>query len=102
MVREGSDGLWAWGSVTEAPELLQNIHPKSAVTYQGASMKTSGSEAKVRTVRAWGGPIVSPPIHTEGQDKHIDSACLLLHGLNLWINNPPSSGLAPQIRIHFI
>lgn len=75
MVREGLDGLWAWGSVTEASQLLQNIHPETVVTYRGALMKTSGSEAKVGAA---------------------GDMCSLRWG----VNKPSSSGLAPQVHLN--
>lgn len=82
MVREGLDGLWARGSVTEASKFLQIIHPKSVVTYQRALMKTSGSEAKVRTARGvlclrWSHHVTAEPPGRGGVMGRERSLCLL-------------------------
>lgn len=52
---------------------------------------------------AWGGPIVSLLSDPAGVEwwECIASACSLLYGLDLRIKKPPSSGLAPQVQIHF-
>ena len=87
MVREGLDGLWAWGSVTEVSKFLQNIHPKSVVTYQRALMKTSGSEPKVRTVRSvcclrWSHRVTAERPGWGGVIGRVHSLCLLS---GIWI-----------------
>lgn len=109
MVRERLDGLWAWGSVTEASKFLQNIHPKSAVTYQRALMKTTGGEARVRTVRGicclrWSHRVTAEPPGQGGTTGREHRLCLL-SGTWTWFEDkqkPPSSALAAQVQIHFI
>lgn len=106
MVREGLDGLWAWGSVTEASQLLQNIHPKTVVTYWGALMKTSGSEAKVGAVRdtcclKWSHCVTAEPHGwVEWNGEHTASAGSRAYGIDLGVNEPSSSGLAPQVHLN--
>lgn len=105
MVQEGSDGLWAWGSVMKPLSYCKTSIPSQQWPTKEPRWKPQAARPKFEqsgTLAVWGGPIVSLPSHTEGQDKHTASACRLLHGLNLQINNPPSSVLAPRIRIHFI
>lgn len=82
MVWEGLDGLWAWGSVTQASKFLQNIHPKSVVTDWRALMKASGSEGKVWTVRAvcclrWSHRVTAEPLGWGGGIGQVHSLCLL-------------------------
>lgn len=109
MVWEGLDGLWAWGSVTQASKFLRNIYPKSVVTDWKALMKASGSEGKVWAVRdvyclRWSYRVTAEPLGWgEGIGQvHSLCPCSLLYGLDLKINKYPSSALASQIQTHLI
>lgn len=109
MVWEGLDGLWAWGSVTQASKFLRNIYPKSVVTDWRALMKASGSEGKVWAVRdvcclRWSYRVTAEPLGWgEGIGQvHSLCPCSLLYGLDLKINKYPSSALASQIQTHLI
>lgn len=104
MVWEGLDGLWAWGSVTQASKFLKNIHSKSVVTNCRTLMKASGSEGKVWTVMCSLSEVV-PSCHcwaTRLGWRDWTGAQSLLYRLDLKTNKCPSAALAPQIQTHLI
>lgn len=99
MVWEGLDGLWAWGSVTKASKFLQNIHPKSVVTYQRALLETSVTEAKVWMLGGicclgWSPCVTAEPsVWVTGWSHNL----CLPSGVRTWLEDKQAPLLSPGI-----